>query len=467
MKHDFDLTIIGAGPGGYVAAIRAAQLGLKTLLIEKDKPGGVCLNLGCIPSKSLIHQADLLRHVDELRELGVSLDLSGLDYGKAFAKSRQAADRLSKGVQFLVKKNNITYKRGTARLLAPDLVEIDSEEKISTKTVILATGSRPKALPGVPFDERRILSSNGALMLEKLPKRIAVLGAGAIGMELAYVWSAFGAEIHIIEAQPRVLPLEDAEAAAVVARSFAANKIDIRTGASVSQVNLFDEHVSLGIQPGSPEKLEVDALLVAIGREPNSSDLGLEELGVRLIRGFVQTGHYGETAAAGVYAIGDLSGDSPLLAHVASKEGELAVEHIAHRLTGSARPEHSDVARDLIPSAVYCSPELASFGLSAEQAQMQGVSHKTFSFPYRAIGKAVATMQTEGFVKILADPATEEILGASIVGERATDIIHELILARQAELTVSELADMMHAHPTISEGIMEAAKGLKDKAIHI
>ena len=217
MQYDYDTIIIGAGPGGYVAAIRAAQLGLKTLLVEKDKPGGVCLNLGCIPSKALIHQADLLNKMEELRELGVSLDTSGLDYGKAFAKSRQAADRLSKGVQFLIKKNGIDYRRSTARLLAPDQVEIDTKEKFTSQTIILATGSRPRELPGTPFDEKRILSSNGALLMEKLPKKIAILGAGVIGMELAYVWNAFGAEIQVIEAQPRVLPLEDAAAAAVVA----------------------------------------------------------------------------------------------------------------------------------------------------------------------------------------------------------------------------------------------------------
>jgi len=466
MDYDYDTIIIGAGPGGYVAAIRAAQLGLKTLLIEKDKPGGVCLNLGCIPSKALIYQADLLHKMAELKDLGVRMDTSGLDYGKAFAKSRQAADRLSKGVQFLIKKNGIDYKRGTATLLAPDQVGTDSDEKITSRTIILATGSRPRELPGTPFDEKRILSSNGALLMEKLPRKIAILGAGAIGMELAYVWNAFGAEIQIIEAQQRVLPLEDAEAAAVVAKSFAVRGIKISTGASISGVHLQAERVAFDLQTKPAQAIEVDALLVAIGREPNSAGLGLEGLGIRSARGFVTVGPYGQTAATGVYAIGDLTGN-PLLAHVASKEGELAAEHIAHRLKGTALPLHSAVQTDTVPSAVYCSPELASFGLSEEQAKANAVGYKQFNFPYRAIGKAVATDCTEGFIKIIANPQSGEILGASIVGERATDVIHELILARQAELTVSDIADLVHAHPTISEGIMEAAKGMLNRAIHI
>lgn len=465
MEYDYDTTIIGAGPGGYVAAIRAAQLGLKTLLVEKDKPGGVCLNVGCIPSKALIHQADLLHNLDALRELGVKADTAALDYSKAYAKSRQAADSLSKGVQYLVKKNGIDYKKGTAFVKRPHSLEIDGKETITTRTIILATGSSPKELPGLPFDETRILSSTGALMMERLPERIAILGAGAIGIELAYVWNAFGAAVHIIEAQERILPLEDSEAAALVARSFKQRGIQISVGSTVAKVEAQKDRIVLQLRGEAAQSVECDALLVAIGRTPNSAGLGLDNIGIRTERGFVSVGPYGQTAAESVYAIGDLV-NSPLLAHVASKEGELAVEHIAHTIKGAPLPSHSSVQPDLIPSAVYCSPEVASFGLSETTAKKQGLPYKAYSFPYKAIGKAVATGSSQGFIKILANPSSEEILGATIVGERATDLIHELILARQAELTVSEIADMMHAHPTLAEGIMEAAKGLLGRAVH-
>jgi dihydrolipoamide dehydrogenase len=504
MEYDFDLAVVGAGPGGYVAAIRAAQLGLKACVIEKDKPGGVCLNLGCIPSKALIHQADALHGVPALEALGAAVDLSGLDYGKAFKKSRLAADRLSKGVQFLLKKNGIEYKKGTATLKAASEISLDDGTTLRARAIILATGSRPRELPGLAFDEERVLSSSGALMLEKLPKRIAILGAGAIGMELGYVWNAFGAEVTVVEALGRILPLEDAEAAALARKVFESRGVRFHTGAFATGLEKMDGGLRLLLKPAGPSTapagsaaaaagalaagslaaggsaagqagrapaelpafVEADVVLVAVGRLPNSAGLGLEELGIRMDRGFVEVGDYYETSAAGVYAIGDLVA-TPLLAHVASKEGEIAAERIAQLIKGTPAPAERRVDLSTVPSAVYCDPELASFGLQEEKAKAAGRAYSSFSFPYRGIGKAVATEKPEGFVKVLADGDTGEILGATVIGERATDVIHELILARQAELGVEELADMMHAHPTIAEGVMEAARGVLGRAIHV
>ena len=473
MDYDFDLAVLGAGPGGYVAAIRAAQLGLKACIIEKDKPGGVCLNWGCIPSKSLIHQADLLRGIPDLRELGVAVETSGLDLAKAFKKSRLAAEKLSKGVQFLLKKNAVEYLKGEGRLVSPSEIVLADDRRIQARAIILATGSRPRELPGLAFDETTILSSTGALNLKKLPKQIVILGAGAIGMEMGYVWNAFGADVTIIEALDRILPLEDAEAAALARKIFEKRGVKFITGAFASAGSRGPKGLSLDLKPAKegsgadiPSRVEADAILVAVGRVPNSAGLGLEEIGVRIERGFVSVGDYGQTAAKGVYAIGDIVA-TPQLAHVASKEGEIAAEHVASVLKGHPLPRERRVDPALVPSAVYCDPEIAGFGLQEEKAKAQGLPHKVFSFPYRGIGKAMATDKPEGFVKVVAHPDTGEILGAAIAGERATDLIHELLLARAAELTAKDIADLIHAHPTLAEGVMEAARGLLGRAVHV
>jgi dihydrolipoamide dehydrogenase len=477
MGYDYDVVIIGAGPGGYVAAIRAAQLGLKACVVEKDKAGGVCLNVGCIPSKSLIHQADLVLGSAGLADLGAGVDLSTIDYSRAYKASRKAAERLSKGVSFLLKKNGVEYVQGRAQLKSANEIVLDDGRVIGAAAIILATGSRPRQLPGFDFDEQTVLSSTGALMLQKVPKRAVILGAGAIGMELGSVWNAFGSEVIIVELADRALPLEDPEAGMVVRKAFEKRGIRFIIGQGASGMEKKDSGLVVSLKPAndgssqsaqadSPSSLEADAVLVAVGRRPNTEGLGLEELGIKLERGFVPVGEYGETAAAGIYAIGDIVA-TPLLAHVASKEGEIAVERIAQLLKGAPAPAESRVDLSTVPSAVYCEPELASFGLSVEKAVATGITHEVFSFPFRGIGKAVATEKPDGFVKIVHEPGSGEILGASIVGERATDIIHELILARRAELTLEEVADMVHAHPTIAEGVMEAAKGGLGRAVHV
>ena len=471
-EASFDLAILGAGPGGYVAAIRASQLGLKTVIVEKDKPGGVCLNWGCIPSKALIHQADLMHGLPALRDIGIDADAAGLDFSKVHKKSRRAADRLSKGVQFLLKKNGIEVVKGEGRLASATEIELEDGRRIGARAILLATGSRPRELPGLAFDESTVLSSTGALDLKQLPRKIAILGAGAIGMEMAYVWNAFGAEITVIEALDRILPLEDAEAADLVRKLFEKRGVKFITGAFAAAGPRGPDGIALDLKPakdGGPEipaRVEADAVLVAVGRVPNTAGLGLEDVGIRLERGFIPVGDFCETAAKGVYAIGDIT-PTPQLAHVASKEGEIAVEHIASVLKGHPEPRERRVDPSLVPSAVYCDPEIASFGLQEEKARAQDIPHQTFSFPFRGIGKAVAVEKPEGFVKVVAAPESGEILGAVIVGERATDILHELLLARASELTVADVADLIHAHPTIAEGVMEAARGLLGRAVHV
>jgi dihydrolipoamide dehydrogenase len=454
---DYDLLVIGSGPGGYVAAIRASQLGMKCGVIERDKPGGVCLNIGCIPSKALIHQAEEFRSIDALKKMGVGIDVSSFDYAKVHKKSRVAADKLSKGVQFLLKKNNIDYIEGDATLGGKNEVTV-GKKKLTATNILIATGSRPRELPGFEFDEKQVISSTGALMLTDLPKSLIILGAGAIGMEFAHVMNAFGVEVTVVEMLDQILPLEDPDAAAVLEKDFKRRKITMLTGTKASKLKKTKSGITLEIEGGDP--LTADMLLVAVGRSPNSDDLGLEKLGVKTERGFVTVGDYYETSVPGVYAIGDVIA-SPLLAHVASKEGEMAVEHMAgHSVEARLHP-------DLIPSAVYTEPQVASFGPTEAQAKERGLSFQTAIFPYRGAGKSVAIEKSEGIVKILYHTETSEILAAHVAGAEATELVHELLLAKKSELLPEDVATMVHAHPTLSESVMEAARTAEGWAIHV
>jgi dihydrolipoamide dehydrogenase len=459
--YDYDLVVLGAGPGGYVAAIRAAQLGLKSAVVEKDRPGGVCLNMGCIPSKALLHDAELVRSAAELAELGAKVDLSSLDYGKAFARSRKAADTLSKGVVFLLKKNKIELVAGEGTIRGPHEIAVKGGRTLSGKNLLVATGSRPRPIPGFEFDEKSILSSNGALMLEKLPRRIGILGGGAIGVEFAHVMNAFGVEVHLVEMMEQLLPLEDSEAVEVLARSFKKRGIALYTGTKASGFTRAGSALKLSLEgKEGGRELEVDQVLVVVGRAPNTEGIGLEAIGLKTERGFIPVGDYGQTAVPGVYAIGDVVA-TPMLAHVASKEGEIAVEHMA------GRKPHSRLDLSAIPGAVYCEPQLASFGLTEKKAREAGLSFDKASLPYRAAGKSVAIGKTEGLVKILVDKETREILGAHLVGADATELVHELLLAKTAELLPEDLATMIHAHPTLAEAVMEAARLVEGWAIAI
>jgi dihydrolipoamide dehydrogenase len=461
-KHDYDLTVIGSGPGGYVAAIRAGQLGLKTAIIEKDSPGGVCLNIGCIPSKALIHQAEIFSSLSELKDTGITADLSGFDYSKVFKKSRAAASRLSKGVKYLLKKNNAELIMGEGVIKDSRTVITDGKKEVKSGSIIIASGSRPRELPPFPFDGEKILSSSDALMLEKLPESIIILGAGAIGMEFAHIMNTFGTKVTVVELLERILPLEDGEVTEVLDKDLRKRGVEIHTGTTAKEVEQTDKGIKLSVETGEGKKvLEAEKLLVAVGRAPNSEGIGLENIDVKTEKGFIVTGDYYQTDEKGVYAIGDVI-PTPLLAHVASREGEIAVEHIAGK-----EPRESRVDPWNIPSAVYTEPQIASFGLKEEDAEKEGRKFKKSVFPFRGAGKAVAVGKPEGMVKLLTDPETGEILGAHISGSGATELIHELLLAKTAELLPEDIFETIHAHPTLSEAVMEAAREAGGGAVHI
>ena len=461
-SYDYDLLVIGGGPGGYVGAIRASQLGLKTCVVEKDRLGGVCLNIGCIPSKALIHQAEIFNGLKELEKMGAKVDLSSFDYRNVYLKSRKAADMLSKGVAYLLRKNKIDVIFGKGRLLRPDSVEIDGKERIRAKNIIIATGSRPREIKGFEFDGDKVLSSNDALLMEELPESIIILGGGFIGVEFAHILSSFGVEVTIVELLDRLLPLEDEDSSSVLARAFKRKRINVLTSTKAKALKKGKDGIKLFVEDseGSEKELEAEKILVVVGRATNIEDIGLEDAGIRVDRGFVLVGDYYQTDAPGVYAIGDVV-PTPQLAHVASKEGEIVAEYIA------GKNPTKKVDPMLVPSAVYCEPQVASFGYKEYQLKENGIKYEKAMFPYRGVGKSVAVEKSDGHVKILFNPDTREILGASIVGTDATEIIHELLLAKKVKLLPSDIADMIHAHPTISEAIMESARAAEGWAIHI
>lgn len=463
----YDVAIIGAGPGGYVAGIRAAQLGLAVCIIEKDAPGGVCLNWGCIPSKSLIHHASEYLSLKHMEDLGVTVDRSGFRYGAVQARSREAAATLAGGVSGLLRKNRVELVKATASISAVGRIALKGGEhdgrNLIAKNIIVATGSRPMAFPGFEFDEQAVLSSSGLLALTELPESLVILGAGAIGCEFAYVMNAFGVTVTLVEMASHILPSEDGEVVEVLAASLKRAGIEVLTACRASALRRISGSIEVELdQAGNRLKLRAAKVLTAFGRTPNTQGIGLEAVGVRTdARGYIPTGDYGETNVKGIFAIGDVT-RTPALAHVASREGEIAVEYIAGR-HGHAR----NIDPSMVPSAVYCEPQLAGFGLREEEAKASGVAYRKSVFPYRGVGKSVAIGRSEGLVKILADSETGEVLGAHIVGADATELIHELLLARQAELLPADIHTMIHAHPTLSEAVMEAARGIEGRPIHI
>ncbi|HZJ57688.1 MAG TPA: dihydrolipoyl dehydrogenase [Clostridia bacterium] len=461
-KFDYDILIIGSGPGGYVAAIRASQLGLKTAVIERDKPGGVCLNVGCIPSKALINQAGIYQNRAQLMNMGIKLDESGFDYGKVFKKSRKAANTLARGVEYLLKKNGVELIMGEGFIESPNRVAV-GDRSLLAKNIIIATGSSPRQIPGFPVDEVKVLSSTGALMLEELPKDIVILGAGAIGMEFAYILNSFGVEVHVVEMMDSILPLEDKETVEVLRRTLRKTGIKFYTSTKALSMEEKDNGrilVALEDAKGNVTEREAEKILVAVGRKPNTHGIGLENLGIETVRDFVPVGDYYQTKVQGVFAIGDVV-DSPLLAHVASKEGEIAAEFIAGH-----KPEPR-IDLNAVPSAVYCEPQIASFGFTEDRAKNEDIPYEKAVFPYRGAGKSVAIERSEGMVKILYDPVTHELLGGHIVGAEATELIHELLLAKWGEMLPEDIAGMIHAHPTLAEAVMETARSAEGWAIHM
>lgn len=463
MSTSFDLIIIGAGPGGYVAAVRAAQLGLKTAVIEKDQPGGVCLNWGCIPSKNLIHQAEVFQSLTEMEAIGVGVDRESLNYQKVQDNSRQVVKTLTGGVAGLLKKNKVEYINGTARITGKGEVTINGKNKVQAKNIMVATGSRPMKVPGFEFDEQQVLSSSGLLAMQSLPKSLVILGAGAIGCEFAYVMNSFGVSVTLVELMDHVLPSEDYETCEVLQACLERDGIEVLTTTRAKSLDRQETEVIVSLQDktGNSREICAEKILVVFGRTPNTEDLGLKEMGVKIDNGgFVDVGPYNKTNVPGIYAIGDITRTSAL-AHVASKEGEIAVEHIAGH-----QPVTSVLDPDLIPSAIYCEPQLAGFGLREDQALKEGIKVKKSIFNYPGAGKTIAVGKPDGMVKILCDHQTDELLGAHIVGHNATELIHELLLAKSSELLPQDIAEMIHAHPTISEAIMEAMRGINFQPIH-
>lgn len=462
----FDIVVIGAGPGGYVAAIKAAQLGYRTACVEEEFLGGVCLNIGCIPTKALLESAALISHLGHAKEFGIEVGEIRTDFAQAVKRSRQVSERLVKGIGFLFKKNKITHVEGRGRLAGKGQVEVvgkgGKKQMLQAKHIILATGSRPRDLPFLKIDHDRVWDSTDALMAKQAPKTLAVVGAGAIGCEFADVYAAFGTKVTIVEALDRILPLEDRDCSTVVEKSYRKRGMDVHTGAKLEKAEVGKSGVKLAVKTGKGETLVVDAerVLSAIGRAPNNEDLGLEKAGVKLTdRGFVEVDRQLRTSAEGVYAIGDVAGP-PLLAHKGSHEGVACVEAIH----GDA---HAGIDYANIPNCTYCHPEVASVGLTEEQAREQGHDIQIGVFPFSANGRALTAGESEGFVKVIRDKKYSEVLGAHIVGPHATELIAEFVVGRHLETTVEEMDRAMHPHPTLSEAVGEAALAALGRALHI
>ncbi|HEX9165140.1 MAG TPA: dihydrolipoyl dehydrogenase [Gemmatimonadales bacterium] len=461
----FDIIILGGGPAGYVCAIRAAQLGLATAVVEKEKLGGVCVNIGCIPTKALLHSARVANIVaHEAKGLGVEVGSVKTDYGVAMKRSRRVSEQNSKGVEFLMKKHKVTVIKGTGTLLPGRKVKVGADAHEAKKAVVIATGSRVKGIPqiGLEINKTSVISSDEALFLEQAPATLAVVGAGAVGCEFADIFASFGSKVTLIEALPRILPFEDAESSDALARSYKKRGITVIAGAKVTKASVGADKVTLELETGGKaEKVEVEKVLMAAGRAVNTEGMGFKESGVELDgRGFVKVNPKTlETTAAGIYCIGDVAGP-PMLAHKGSREGVLVAELIA------GHTPHP-IKYDNIPSVTYCHPEVASIGLTEEQCQERKLDYQVGRFPFSANGRARASDETEGFVKIIRDKKYGEILGAHIVGGHASEMIHELLVARENEYTVEEVDLAVHAHPTLSEAIAEAALDSMGRVIHM
>lgn len=463
---DYDVIVLGAGPGGYVCAIRAAQLGLKTAIVDKQWLGGVCLNVGCIPSKALLKNAEVAHTLRERgKEFGFSFENLRLDYSVAVKRSRQVSDRLTRGVAFLMKKNNIAVYMGTGRLTARDTVRVTDkdgkETDLKARHIVIATGASVAVPAGWPVDGEKVVTYLEAILQEKCPSSAVIIGAGAIGVEFATIWSAYGSQVTIVEMLPRLLPLEDEEVSAELKKAFEKRGIRCLTGHKVEAVETTPNGARVTVSAdGQTQVLEAEQALVAIGFRPNSKGLGLEEVGVRLdARGFVEVDERMATSVPGIWAIGDVTGKL-MLAHVASAQGIVCAEAIAGVETVS-------LDYRMMPRATYCQPQVASFGLTEAQARAEGYEVRVGRFPFQANGKALGLGESGGFVKIITDAKYGEILGAHMIGPEVTELLPELTLAQRMELTPAEIARNVHAHPTLSEVIMEAAHVAEGHAIHI
>ena len=462
----FDVLFLGGGPAGYVGAIRAAQLGFSVGVVEREGLGGTCVLWGCIPAKALLEASLYANHVKKASEFGVNVGDVKLDYSVAMKRSRAVSTQNSKGVEFLFKKNKITWIRGEGRITGKNQLTVKADGKEekhdAKKALVVSTGSRVKGLPqaGLELNKTTVISSDEALVLEKAPKSIVIVGAGAVGCEFADVFNAFGSEVTLVEVMPNILPVEDVDASKEVERSFKKRKINVLTGAKISDVKVGKNSVSMTIESGGQKsQIEAEKVLVAAGRAPNIENIGLKEAGVQLTeRGFVKIDKKMQTSVPGIYAIGDVAGP-PMLAHKGEREGVVFAEYLAGK-------HAHDMDYGNIPGCTYCHPEVASIGLTEQACKDKKLDYKVGKFPFSANGRARTSGETEGFVKIIRDAKYGEILGAHIVGAHATEMIHELVVARTNEFTVEEVDLAIHAHPTLSEAIAEAALDSLGKMIH-
>jgi len=459
----FDVIVLGGGPAGYVCAIRCAQLGLATAVIEQEKLGGVCVNIGCIPTKALLHSAYIANLLKEAKDFGVEAGSVKTDYGVAMKRSRRVADQNSKGVEFLMKKHKITVVRGTGVLQPGKKVKVGNDVYEAKKAIVIATGSRVKGIPqiGLEINKTTVISSDEALLMERIPESLAIIGAGAVGMEFADIFAAFGVKVTLVEALPRILPIEDAEASDTLAKSYRKRGIEVIAGAKVMKANVAKDKVTLDVEAGGEKKQVVAAaVLMAAGRAVNTENIGLKECGIQVTdRGFIKVDKNLQTTTPGYYAIGDVAGP-PMLAHKGSREGVIVAELLAGQ-----KPH--PIKYDNVPSVTYCHPEVASIGLTEDQCKEKKLDYVAGKFPFSANGRARGTGETEGFVKILRDKKYGEILGAHIVGAHASEMIHELAVARENEYTVEEVDLAIHAHPTMSEAVAEAALDSLGRVLHI
>lgn len=462
----YEVVVIGAGPGGYVCAIRASQLGLKTAIIEKQWLGGVCLNVGCIPSKALLKNAELARTLrEDAKEFGIQFDNLNLDYSAAVKRSRKVAARLSRGVSYLMKKNKIDVFMGQAKIASANTVTVSQTdgktESLSAKNIVIATGSHVLVPDGWEIDGKKVVTYLEAIQQESLPKSAIIIGAGALGAEFATIWNSYGSQITLVEMLPSVLPLEDEEISVEIEKIFKKKGILILTSHKVESITTSGKGVVVNVShAGETKALEAEQALVAIGFRPNTADLGLETASVKLDqRGFVDIDEHMATNVPGIWAIGDVTGKL-LLAHVASTMGVKCAQVIAGH-------DPSPINYQMVPRATYCHPQVASFGLTEAQAKKDGHEIKVGKFPFQGIGKAIALGEYSGFAKIISDAKYGEILGAHLIGPEVSELLPELTLAQRMELTANEIAQNIHTHPTLSEILLETAKAVEDKAIHI
>ncbi|MEP7146896.1 MAG: dihydrolipoyl dehydrogenase [bacterium] len=461
---EFDVVVIGSGPGGYTTAIRASQLGFKTAIIERDRLGGICLNWGCIPTKALLKNAELMNGIKHLDNYGITVENVKFDFEKIIARSRGVADTSEKGVKYLMKKNKIEIFEGSGFINKDKSITVTGKDGKEAETLksgytIIATGARAKQLGDLKFDEKKVLSSTGAMILNELPKKMTIVGSGAIGVEFAYFYNAFGTEVTVIEMLPNIMPVEDKDISDVVAREFKKSGIKILTETKTESVEFKGGKVTTKVSGKNTEDIISDVVLVAIGVTGNVENLGLEELGVTVEKGSIRVDKDYKTNVEGIYAIGDVNGP-PWLAHVASSEGINCVE----KIKGMHIP---DIDYNNIPGCTYCQPQVASVGLTEKKALEQGYELNIGKFPYSASGKSRALGETVGMVKVIFDKKYDELIGAHIVGIEATEMITEFVLAKSLEATHEQILKTIHAHPTLSEANMEAVGVAYGEAINI